>query len=92
MIPGIRPSWAGAGDQKRVMSPAEAVSAGADYLVIGRPITAQPDPLKAARRIVRLADPFAPFPTKLQEKADQIVIVRTWEFNSNKLITMGKSG
>ena len=47
---------------------------------------------QAARRIVRLAEPFAPFPTKLKEKADQIVIVRTWEFNSNKLITMGKSG
>ncbi len=51
VVPGIRPSWAPAGDQKRVMSPAEAVSAGADYLVVGRPITAQPDPLAAARRI-----------------------------------------
>ena len=40
------------GDQKRVMTPAEAVSAGADYLVIGRAITAQPDPLDAFYRIV----------------------------------------
>lgn len=47
---------------------------------------------QAALRIVRLAEPFAPFPTKLKDKADQIVIVRTWEFNSNKLITTGKSG
>ena len=47
---------------------------------------------QAARRIVRLAEPFPPFPSKLKEKADQIVIVRTWEFNSNKLITTGKPG
>ena len=52
VVPGIRPSWAAAGDQKRVMTPTEAVAAGADYLVIGRPITAQPDPAAAARRIV----------------------------------------
>lgn len=51
MIPGIRPSWAAKGDQKRVMSPAEAVAAGADRLVIGRPITADPDPRAAAQRI-----------------------------------------
>lgn len=42
---------------------------------------------QAARRIVRLAGPFPPFPPRLLEKADQIVIVRTWEFNSNKLTT-----
>ncbi|MDJ0832024.1 MAG: TonB family protein [Gammaproteobacteria bacterium] len=42
---------------------------------------------EAAKRIVRLAEPFAPFPTKLKDKADQIVIVRTWEFVSNKLTT-----
>lgn len=51
MIPGIRPSWAAKGDQKRVMSPSEAVAAGADRLVIGRPITADPDPRAAAQRI-----------------------------------------
>lgn len=47
---------------------------------------------EAARRIVRLAEPFPAFPAKLKEKADQIVIVRTWEFNSNKLTTMDKAG
>lgn len=52
VVPGIRPSWAAAGDQKRIMTPAEAVSAGADYIVIGRPIAAAPDPAEAADRIV----------------------------------------
>ena len=51
LIPGIRPSWAASGDQKRVTTPGEAIAAGADYLVIGRPITAQADPRAAARRI-----------------------------------------
>ncbi len=51
VVPGIRPAWAAAGDQKRVMAPAEAARLGADYLVIGRPITAADDPAAAARRI-----------------------------------------
>ncbi|MDJ0880281.1 MAG: energy transducer TonB [Gammaproteobacteria bacterium] len=46
---------------------------------------------QAAKRIVKLAQPFAPFPSKLKEKADQIVIVRTWQFNSNQFTTHGKS-
>ena len=51
VIPGVRPAWAAAGDQKRVMTPAEALGAGADYLVIGRPITGDADPVAAARRV-----------------------------------------
>ncbi len=52
VVPGIRPNWAAAGDQKRIMTPKDAVAAGADYLVIGRPITSADDPVAAARRIV----------------------------------------
>jgi orotidine-5'-phosphate decarboxylase len=52
VIPGIRPKWSETADQSRTMTPAEALNAGADYLVIGRPITAATDPVDAAKRIV----------------------------------------
>ena len=51
-VPGLRPDGASAGDQKRVMTPAQALEAGADLLVIGRPITAAADPALAARAIL----------------------------------------
>ena len=51
MVPGIRPAGADRGDQKRVMTPSEAIAAGADHLVIGRPITRADDPAAAARDI-----------------------------------------
>jgi orotidine-5'-phosphate decarboxylase len=52
VTPGIRPAGAEAGDQKRVMTPAAAIAAGADYLVVGRPILAAPDPKATAEAIV----------------------------------------
>ena len=51
VCPGVRPVWAEAGDQRRSMTPRDAVAAGADYLVIGRPITASADPSAAFERI-----------------------------------------
>ena len=51
VCPGIRPAGEALGDQSRVATPAEAVAAGADYLVVGRPITAAPDPRAAAEAI-----------------------------------------
>ncbi len=51
IVPGIRPTGSAAGDQKRVMTPKEALAKGADYLVIGRPITEAENPAKAAQDI-----------------------------------------
>jgi orotidine-5'-phosphate decarboxylase len=51
VTPGVRPTWFAAGDQKRFTTPSEAIKLGADYLVIGRPITASPDPKAAFSRI-----------------------------------------
>lgn len=52
MVPGIRPTWAASNDQKRVMTPGEAIKAGATCLVIGRPITGAENPAQAAERIL----------------------------------------
>jgi orotidine-5'-phosphate decarboxylase len=52
VVPGIRPAGSAVADQKRTMTPREAIAAGADYLVIGRPITAQPNPRAALAGIL----------------------------------------
>ena len=53
VVPGVRPAGANAGDQSRVTTPGEAISAGADYLVVGRPITEAKNPRAAALAIAR---------------------------------------
>jgi len=60
VTPGIRPVWASVQDQKRIMTPAEAVAKGADYLVIGRPITGAPLPNEVFLRIVGELDQSRP--------------------------------
>jgi len=59
VTPGVRPAGAVAGDQKRTATPAQAITAGADHMVIGRPITGAPDPRAAAKAVlaeIRAAD------------------------------------
>lgn len=52
VTPGIRPSWAGTDDQARVMTPKDAIISGANYIVVGRPISKAADRIDAAKRIV----------------------------------------
>lgn len=52
VTPGIRPAGSNAGDQKRIMTPAEAISAGSTHLVVGRPITGAEDPKSAAQSVI----------------------------------------
>jgi orotidine-5'-phosphate decarboxylase len=52
VTPGVRPAGAEAGDQKRILTPAQAIAASADHIVVGRPVTRAPDPRAAAERIV----------------------------------------
>ncbi len=51
ITPGIRPSWSSKDDQKRIVTPSEAINNGSDYLVIGRPIRSADDPVKAAEKV-----------------------------------------
>lgn len=53
VTPGIRPAWAASGDQKRIATPKSALDAGADFIVVGRPITEAKDPVSAAKNILK---------------------------------------
>ena len=53
VTPGVRPAWAASNDQKRVATPGAAIKDGADYIVVGRPITESKDPAQAAREILK---------------------------------------
>jgi orotidine-5'-phosphate decarboxylase len=52
VVPGIRPAWSETGDQKRIMTPREALEAGANYLVVGRPIIAHKNPRAALKKVL----------------------------------------
>jgi len=56
VTPGVRPSWASADDQSRIMTPSQALKSGVDYLVIGRPITKAPDRREAAKKVLAEMD------------------------------------
>lgn len=53
VTPGVRPAWAASNDQKRIMTPAEAVKTGSDFIVVGRPVTEARDPARAAKDILK---------------------------------------
>lgn len=59
LVPGVRPAGTDAGDQARIATPAEAIQAGASFVVVGRPITAAADPVKAAGQILAEMDQAA---------------------------------
>jgi orotidine-5'-phosphate decarboxylase len=71
LTPGVRPSWAGLDDQKRVMTPPDAVEAGADYIVVGRPVLKAPDPREAVKKIVEEIEMKGMEPRRTQRKPEQ---------------------
>ena len=56
VCPAVRPTWAIVNDQIRIVSPSDAIKAGADYMIIGRPITHAQDPVIAAKMIIAEID------------------------------------
>ena len=68
LTPGVRPTWAGLDDQKRVMTPGEAVAAGADYIVLGRPVLKATDRREAVRKIMEDITTIANGPRQSRKK------------------------
>jgi orotidine-5'-phosphate decarboxylase len=66
VTPGVRPAGADKGDQRRIVTPAQAIAAGADYFVVGRPITEAADPGAAAREIVQSCGASSVVPQRLK--------------------------
>jgi len=64
LTPGIRPAWAQTHDQKRALTPTEALQEGADYIVVGRPVTESDDPAEATRRILSEIEAFERQPSQ----------------------------
>jgi orotidine-5'-phosphate decarboxylase len=60
LVPGVRPAGSDHNDQSRVMTPREAINEGATFIVVGRPIVADKDPVAAARRIIEQLEQKAP--------------------------------
>jgi orotidine-5'-phosphate decarboxylase len=68
LTPGVRPTWAGQDDQKRIMTPGEAVAAGADYIVVGRPVLKAADRREAVKKILEEIETKKNEPQRSQRK------------------------
>jgi orotidine-5'-phosphate decarboxylase len=68
LTPGVRPTWAGLDDQKRVMTPGEAIAAGADYIVLGRPVLKATDRRDAVKKIMEDITTTANEPRRTRKK------------------------
>jgi orotidine-5'-phosphate decarboxylase len=71
LTPGVRPAWSGLDDQKRVMTPGDAVAAGADYIVVGRPVLKAPDRREAVKQILEEIESKEDEPQRSQRNAEQ---------------------
>jgi orotidine-5'-phosphate decarboxylase len=73
LTPGVRPAWAGQDDQKRIMTPGEAVAAGTDYIVIGRPVLKATDRREAVKKVLEEIETKKNEPQRSKRKAGKQV-------------------